>query len=147
MKKKRQKQTPGTFLFTRTFILIFVFMFFTTNFHNPFPVSANSLQKNHTDAFDAVFVLDTSYSMNHADPNKMANEVIHMFMDMSEASRTNRLCSLQSSNCGFQTADLHFGSGEQDRAQTKNSRTPQKRIYRFRIRTKHRRELDFIQVV
>ncbi|WP_098748624.1 VWA domain-containing protein [Paenibacillus sp. EZ-K15] len=88
MKKKRQKQTPGTFLFTRTFILIFVFMFFTTNFHNSFPVSANSLQKNHTDAFDAVFVLDTSYSMNHADPNKMANEVIHMFTDMSEASRT-----------------------------------------------------------
>ncbi|MFD3262207.1 VWA domain-containing protein [Paenibacillus lentus] len=88
MRQKKQKQTPGIFLLTRTFILIFVFVFFTTIFHNSFTVSANSLQKHHTDAFDAVFVLDTSYSMNHADPNKMANEVIHMFMDMSEASRT-----------------------------------------------------------
>lgn len=39
-------------------------------------------------AFDAVFVLDTSYSMNHADPDKMANEVVRMFMDISDASRT-----------------------------------------------------------
>lgn len=37
---------------------------------------------------DAVFVLDTSYSMNASDPQHVATEVINMFMDMGEASST-----------------------------------------------------------
>lgn len=88
MRQKKQKQSSTKLLTSRTFILIFVFTFFTSIFHNSASISANSLQEYQSDAFDAVFVLDTSYSMNHADPNKTASEVIHMFMDMSEASRT-----------------------------------------------------------
>ncbi|MDH6353201.1 uncharacterized protein YegL [Brevibacillus sp. 1238] len=37
---------------------------------------------------DAVFVIDTSNSMNQTDPGKTAAEVMGMFIDMSEASRT-----------------------------------------------------------
>ncbi|CAH1189920.1 hypothetical protein PAECIP111893_00018 [Paenibacillus plantiphilus] len=38
--------------------------------------------------YDAVFVLDTSYSMNDTDPDNIASEVINMFIDMTEAKRT-----------------------------------------------------------
>ncbi|WP_237179341.1 vWA domain-containing protein [Paenibacillus sp. MMS18-CY102] len=41
-----------------------------------------------SDAYDAVFVLDTSYSMNDSDPNHTATEVINMFMDLSETEQT-----------------------------------------------------------
>ncbi|EJL21842.1 VWA domain-containing protein, partial [Brevibacillus sp. BC25] len=37
---------------------------------------------------DAVFVVDTSNSMNKTDPGKTAAEVMSMFIDMSEATRT-----------------------------------------------------------
>jgi von Willebrand factor type A domain len=37
---------------------------------------------------DAVFVIDTSNSMNKTDPGKTAAEVMSMFIDMSEATRT-----------------------------------------------------------
>ncbi|WP_019637163.1 VWA domain-containing protein [Paenibacillus fonticola] len=88
----RQKKYIIPLSFTRTFILFLIFMVFVHIFDISFTVSANSGQeigqKNQADAFDAVFVLDISYSMNKADPGKIANEVIHMFMDMSEASRT-----------------------------------------------------------
>lgn len=72
----------------RTIILFLIFTLLVPIFVTFPHVSAEDSPKNPGDAFDAVFVLDTSYSMNHADPNKTANEVIHMFMDMSEASRT-----------------------------------------------------------
>ncbi|AZK48619.1 VWA domain-containing protein [Paenibacillus lentus] len=88
MSQKKQNQSPHTFSLTRTFFLIFISLIFSTVSSSSTAFSDNYLQKEPADAFDAVFVLDTSYSMNHADPNKMANEVIHMFMDMSEASRT-----------------------------------------------------------
>ncbi|WP_438347739.1 vWA domain-containing protein [Paenibacillus sp. FA6] len=39
-------------------------------------------------AFDAVFVLDTSYSMSTSDKDRISADVIQLFMDMSEASRT-----------------------------------------------------------
>ncbi|WP_416367285.1 vWA domain-containing protein [Paenibacillus sanfengchensis] len=84
----KQKFAPAGKLIFRTIILFLIFSLFVPIFVTFPQVSANDLQKNPGDAFDAVFVLDTSYSMNHADPNKTANEVIHMFMDMSEASRT-----------------------------------------------------------
>jgi Mg-chelatase subunit ChlD len=45
--------------------------------------------QNETDAgVDAVFVMDTSYSMNATDQDRIAAEVIKMFMDMSETTRT-----------------------------------------------------------
>ncbi|WP_281170076.1 VWA domain-containing protein [Paenibacillus pinihumi] len=37
---------------------------------------------------DVVFVMDTSFSMNKTDQDRIAIEVINMFMDMSEAART-----------------------------------------------------------
>ncbi|MFX3633311.1 MAG: VWA domain-containing protein [Candidatus Pristimantibacillus sp.] len=38
--------------------------------------------------FDTMFVLDTSFSMTGTDPDNTSAEVIHMLLDMSEASRT-----------------------------------------------------------
>lgn len=40
------------------------------------------------EGYDAVFVLDTSYSMRDTDPEGIAAEVINMFMDLSDADRT-----------------------------------------------------------
>ncbi|QDY83681.1 VWA domain-containing protein [Paenibacillus polymyxa] len=40
------------------------------------------------EGYDAVFVLDTSYSMRDTDPEGIAAEVISMFMDLSDADRT-----------------------------------------------------------
>jgi hypothetical protein len=37
---------------------------------------------------DAMFVMDTSYSMNDTDKDRIASEVMNMFIDMSEAART-----------------------------------------------------------
>lgn len=54
-------------------------------FLSPVPVSATGTGET---GIDAVFVIDTSNSMNQTDPGKTAAEVISMFIDMSEASRT-----------------------------------------------------------
>ncbi|WP_397386266.1 VWA domain-containing protein [Paenibacillus sp. VCA1] len=72
----------------RTKLLILVFACCTSVFYDGRQASAESVQKAPPEAFDAMFVLDTSYSMNHADPNRSAGEVIRLFMDISDASRT-----------------------------------------------------------
>ncbi|MDR6723279.1 hypothetical protein J2W91_001731 [Paenibacillus amylolyticus] len=40
------------------------------------------------EGLDAMFVLDVSYSMNETDKDRIAEEVIHMFMDMSSGPKT-----------------------------------------------------------
>ncbi|WP_281278948.1 VWA domain-containing protein [Paenibacillus kobensis] len=50
--------------------------------------SADSAESRTTVSYDAVFVLDTSYSMNDSDPNHTATEVIQMFMDLAETEQT-----------------------------------------------------------
>ncbi|MBP1905428.1 Mg-chelatase subunit ChlD [Paenibacillus turicensis] len=72
----------------RAFALILISTIFSSLFLGASHTHAAQSQPPIQDAFDAVFVLDTSYSMNRADPNKTASEVIHMFIDLSEASRT-----------------------------------------------------------
>ncbi|OXM85455.1 hypothetical protein CF651_15360 [Paenibacillus rigui] len=48
-----------------------------------------ALAQSRTDnGVDAVFVMDTSFSMNATDQERIAAEVVNMFMDMSEAART-----------------------------------------------------------
>ncbi|NEW09808.1 VWA domain-containing protein [Paenibacillus sp. SYP-B3998] len=48
-----------------------------------------SLAKEETEpGVDAVFVMDSSYSMNATDRDRIASEVVKMFMDMSEAAHT-----------------------------------------------------------
>ncbi|MBG9564452.1 vWA domain-containing protein [Brevibacillus agri] len=54
-------------------------------FLSPLPVWATGTGEA---GIDAVFVIDTSNSMNQTDPGKTAAEVISMFIDMSEATRT-----------------------------------------------------------
>ncbi|MBE0337696.1 VWA domain-containing protein [Paenibacillus sp. 23TSA30-6] len=50
--------------------------------------NAASLGTVSVEGYDAVFVLDTSYSMRDTDPEGIAAEVINMFMDLSDADRT-----------------------------------------------------------
>ncbi|WP_252508823.1 vWA domain-containing protein [Paenibacillus peoriae] len=50
--------------------------------------NAASLGAVPIEGYDAVFVLDTSYSMRDTDPEGIAAEVINMFMDLSDADRT-----------------------------------------------------------
>ncbi|AUO07691.1 hypothetical protein NS115_01870 [Paenibacillus jamilae] len=50
--------------------------------------NAASLGTASIEGYDAVFVLDTSYSMRDTDPEGIAAEVISMFMDLSDADRT-----------------------------------------------------------
>ncbi|KAE8559921.1 hypothetical protein BJH92_11795 [Paenibacillus polymyxa] len=50
--------------------------------------NAASLGTAPIEGYDAVFVLDTSYSMRDTDPEGIAAEVISMFMDLSDADRT-----------------------------------------------------------
>ncbi|SFF30663.1 von Willebrand factor type A domain-containing protein [Paenibacillus algorifonticola] len=54
----------------------------------PIPPAAAAEAALPTNQFDAMFVLDTSYSMTETDPGNTSAEVIHMLMDMSEAERT-----------------------------------------------------------
>ncbi|RAJ03201.1 von Willebrand factor type A domain-containing protein [Paenibacillus pabuli] len=50
---------------------------------------AESSVKTHAyEGLDAMFVLDVSYSMNETDKDRIAEEVIHMFMDMSSGPKT-----------------------------------------------------------
>ncbi|CAI6065464.1 hypothetical protein PAECIP112173_01962 [Paenibacillus sp. JJ-100] len=50
---------------------------------------AESSVKTQTyEGLDAMFVLDVSYSMNETDKDRIAEEVIHMFMDMSSGPKT-----------------------------------------------------------
>lgn len=86
-----RNRTPQNFTFTnltRTKILILFLA--TALMLSSLSLSALAADERpgSQEAFDAVFVLDTSYSMNHADPDKMATEVVRMFMDISDASRT-----------------------------------------------------------
>ncbi|WP_212977080.1 VWA domain-containing protein [Paenibacillus azoreducens] len=88
MIRKRSRQYFAKNIFLRTKLLIFIFALFASGFPSDIHAEGTSEQAYPPEAFDAMFVLDTSYSMNHADPNRMAGEVIRMFMDISDASRT-----------------------------------------------------------
>lgn len=54
----------------------------------PIHVAAESGQVDSSSGVDAMFVLDISHSMRETDQEGIANEVIRMFMDMSDADRT-----------------------------------------------------------
>lgn len=84
------KKNGGTF---RLFTLIFcrIILFSTLLF--PLISSYNDTSRSYAESMsaqeaDVVFVLDNSFSMNQTDQDRIALEVIHMFMDMSEAART-----------------------------------------------------------
>lgn len=52
-------------------------------------IHAEASVKTHAyEGLDAMFVLDVSYSMNETDKDRIAEEVIHMFMDMSSGPKT-----------------------------------------------------------
>lgn len=87
MQTKRIQKFTINYL-TRTKILILCLITTLTLSSLSLTALAANRQVESQEAFDAVFVLDTSYSMNHSDPEKMANEVVRMFMDISDASRT-----------------------------------------------------------
>ncbi|HEY2492960.1 MAG TPA: vWA domain-containing protein [Paenibacillus sp.] len=71
-------------ILARTFYLFFGFIFIAAStIYAEAPVKDTSGK-----AFDAVFVLDTSFSMSTSDKDRISSEVIQLFMDMSEASRT-----------------------------------------------------------
>jgi len=72
---------------SRTYFLIFIFALIFSSFR-PATDAFSAENQHEGDAFDAVFVLDTSYSMNHADPDKISSELFRMFMDLSDAGRT-----------------------------------------------------------
>lgn len=48
----------------------------------------SSVKTQSYEGLDAMFVLDVSYSMNETDKDRIAEEVIHMFMDMSSGPKT-----------------------------------------------------------
>ncbi|WP_145046588.1 VWA domain-containing protein [Paenibacillus xylanexedens] len=48
----------------------------------------SSVKTQAYEGLDAMFVLDVSYSMNETDKDRIAEEVIHMFMDMSSGPKT-----------------------------------------------------------
>ncbi|MEY8746892.1 VWA domain-containing protein [Bacillales bacterium AN1005] len=48
----------------------------------------SSVKTQAYEGLDAMFVLDVSYSMNETDKDRIAEEVIHMFMDMSSEPKT-----------------------------------------------------------
>ncbi|PUA39416.1 VWA domain-containing protein [Paenibacillus elgii] len=52
------------------------------------PLGSALAEGDSNPGFDAVFVMDVSYSMNATDRDRIAAEVTKMFMDMSEAART-----------------------------------------------------------
>ncbi|OPH46683.1 hypothetical protein BC351_14450 [Paenibacillus ferrarius] len=64
-----------------SFVIFFVIFFYLLAEITPAKEEAES-------GIDAVFVIDNSYSMNATDPNRVAAEVIKMFMDMSQAAHT-----------------------------------------------------------
>ncbi|WP_028590049.1 vWA domain-containing protein [Paenibacillus massiliensis] len=70
----------------KRFVTILLFFYFFSGSMILWP------QETHADTvssgYDAVFVLDTSYSMRETDHDEIASEVINMFMDMSDADRT-----------------------------------------------------------
>jgi Mg-chelatase subunit ChlD len=78
---KRRTHTKTISL--RSFFLFFVFS--ATFFSG---ASGYASAAGNEAGYDAVFVVDTSYSMTESDPEGIAAEVINMFMDMSEASQT-----------------------------------------------------------
>lgn len=88
MRRDYRMENISKIKISRTFALILITSIFFSQFFGILNSQAAGSESPNQDAFDAVFVLDTSYSMNRADPNKTASEVIHMFMDLSEASRT-----------------------------------------------------------
>ncbi|MFM9276566.1 vWA domain-containing protein [Paenibacillus jiagnxiensis] len=73
---------------TKTILLrpFFLFFAFSATFFSGAPEYASAA--GNEAGYDAVFVVDTSYSMTESDPEGTAAEVINMFMDMSEASQT-----------------------------------------------------------
>lgn len=73
---------------TKTILLMTFFLFFYSTHNFWLPLSAQAYADGKKPGYDAVFVLDTSYSMTDSDPEGIAAEVINMFMDMSEASQT-----------------------------------------------------------
>lgn len=76
-------------LTTRTIFLFLIFLIFLLNFPTKnLSAKETPAGAERDDGFDAVFVLDTSYSMNSTDKEQTAGEVINMFMDMSMAGRT-----------------------------------------------------------
>ena len=82
----QEKRQLSTF---RTFSLFFIFIVSACLFSSSTLSAKQALpDKNQGDLYDAVFVLDTSYSMSSTDKEQIASEVINMFMDMSMAERT-----------------------------------------------------------
>ncbi|WDM20904.1 VWA domain-containing protein [Paenibacillus polymyxa] len=75
------------FIIFMTFVLFLQMglngVIYTVNQANAASMSAVPIE-----GYDAVFVLDTSYSMRDTDPEGIAAEVINMFMDLSDADRT-----------------------------------------------------------
>lgn len=71
-------------ILTRTIILFFGIMLIVS----PTIYAETPVNNTQGKAFDAVFVLDTSFSMSTSDKERISAEVIQLFMDMSEASRT-----------------------------------------------------------
>ncbi|MNI03442.1 von Willebrand factor type A domain protein [compost metagenome] len=85
---KKKRDYSSKFIIRRTLILFFILSVSISVFVDSAQGAEQPSQPNNQEAFDAIFVLDTSYSMNHSDPSRIANEVIRMFMDISDASRT-----------------------------------------------------------
>lgn len=88
MVQKKNRQSFAFFIISRTIFLFLLLAVTICPFSVPVQAAGQQQKPQNQEAFDAIFVLDTSYSMNHADPDKMAGEVVRMFMDISDASRT-----------------------------------------------------------
>jgi len=58
------------------------------SFHSDRASAASAVKTQSYQGLDAMFVLDVSYSMNETDKDRIAEEVIHMFMDMSSGPKT-----------------------------------------------------------
>ncbi|AIQ14245.1 VWA domain-containing protein [Paenibacillus durus] len=69
-----------------TFVLFLIFL--ETFFSAGLTGSAEAASAALPSGYDVVFVMDTSYSMRESDKEGIATEVVKMFMDMSDASRT-----------------------------------------------------------
>lgn len=88
MVQKKNRQSFAFSIISRTIFLFLLLAVTICPFSVPVQAAGQQQKPQNQEAFDAIFVLDTSYSMNHADPDKMAGEVVRMFMDISDASRT-----------------------------------------------------------
>ncbi|MCG7376078.1 VWA domain-containing protein [Paenibacillus sp. ACRSA] len=74
--------------FKKAWLTLLVVSILLPNWYTGNVHADSSVKTQAYEGLDAMFVLDVSYSMNETDKDRIAEEVIHMFMDMSSGPKT-----------------------------------------------------------